>query len=412
MTTTSQQVDALVSYAWDDWAVTQRDSARVVALLRSDPDPDATALDLLAQGGMQRLFQRVRDPHAMRRIVATLASHTQIATPQVRRHLMRDGVGNPTLLSSGSWSGFAVLDFFDICRDLGRAAHRLGFPSRTGTPAAPAPAPAQPAAPFTGVGATGVNPTTLSIGLVDQARLAAGDGATVARYSNPIPGSLPAYLAGLSPQQKLAQATTLVRQPISSLFPNAYRGEPPLRARVLHAAGQAHRLEPELIAAIILAEQRDQSRQEDAKDYLGAVSLLRGNTSIGLGQVVVSTAMRGDLFADLLEPATRKGLRHNGVAGLLASDEFNIFATARYIRRVADEASRIPIARLPGTQATFPAIDMAAYRRHSRFWPRDNVRALASEYTSRAWDDRLVPAWGNFVGDAFDTYRRSGLSFP
>ncbi|MFO5890474.1 EamA family transporter, partial [Klebsiella pneumoniae] len=45
------------------------------------------------------------------------------------------------------------------------------------------------------------------------------------------------------------------------------------------------------IGAIILAEQRDQTRDEDAKDYQAAVSIKSANTSIGLGQVVVSTAI-------------------------------------------------------------------------------------------------------------------------
>ena len=125
MTATSQQVDALLSYAWDDWSVTQRDSDRVVTLLRADPDIDASALDLIATGGMQRLFERVRAPHAMRRIVATLASHTTGATARIRTHLMRHGAGNPALLSSGAWSGFTALEFFDICRDLGRTSRAM-----------------------------------------------------------------------------------------------------------------------------------------------------------------------------------------------------------------------------------------------------------------------------------------------
>jgi hypothetical protein len=76
---------------------------------------------------------------------------------------------------------------------------------------------------------------------------------------------------------------------------------------------------------MVLAEQRDQSSNEDAKDYTAAVSMKRANTSIGLGQVVVSTAMRNDLFADLLPASVRSGLEHKQVAKYLTSDEFNLF---------------------------------------------------------------------------------------
>jgi hypothetical protein len=80
------------------------------------------------------------------------------------------------------------------------------------------------------------------------------------------------------------------------------------------AAGNVHDLEPELIGAVILAEQRDQSQNEDAKDYVGATSLMAANTSIGLGQIVVSTARSNDLFADILSSGVRGGLSHTGIA--------------------------------------------------------------------------------------------------
>ena len=412
MTASSQLVEQLISYDWNDWAVSQREAQRVASVLRADPSIDATIGDLDAAGALVKLFARITDPAALRQVVAVLASRSTTASARARMRMLQMTPVNPVLTQTSNWSSFSAAEFFDLCHDLGAASLAKGFSARVAVALAPAAAPADPGVPFSGVGATGVNPTSHAIGLVDQALLASGHGATVARYSNPIPGSLPAYLAGLTPAQKQAQASTLVRQPISTLFPNAYRGDPPLRSRVMHAAGRAHDLEPELIAAAILAEQRDQSRNEDAKDYVGAVSLKQANTSIGLGQVVVSTAVRSDLFADLLGPAVRKALSHNGVAALLASDEFNIFATARYIRIVANAASRISIATLPNTRASFPAINMGAYGSHSSSWPLDNVRALASEYTSRAWDDRLSTGWANFVADAYSTFKTSGIAFP
>ena len=101
-----------------------------------------------------------------------------------------------------------------------------------------------------------------------------------------------------------------------------------------------------MLSAFILAEQRDQSRNEDAKDLIAATSFKRANTSIGLGQVVVSTARRNDLFADLLSKPTRTSLSHEQIARLLASDEFNIFAVAKYNsagrRRCGEDKDRAP----------------------------------------------------------------------
>ena len=266
-----------------------------------------------------------------------------------------------------------------------------------------------PSAPFTGAGATGVNPTTLSIPIIDEALLAVGHAATEAEYSNPIPGSLPAYLASLTPAERSQQAQLLLQQPISSVESSSFAGNLPSRAQVITAAATAHNIHPEMLAAFLLAEQRDQSRNEDAKDYLGATSILSANTSIGLGQVVISTARRADLFADLLSSGTRSSLSHDEIARLLASDEFNIFAVARYIRRLADDGSAISIATLPNTLSAFPGIDMAAYANNSATWPDDNIRALASEYTSRAWDDRLSIGWAYFVFEAYRDVNASGV---
>jgi hypothetical protein len=316
------------------------------------------------------------------------------------------------LSNTSAWFGGTALSVFDLCRDLAQSGRRLGFLPAAGACAGPASftVSSNASAPFTGVGASGSNPTTRSIPLLDQLKLAAGDSATRAQYSNPL-GSLSSYLAGMTPSQRLGQAKQLVCQPISTVFPNSYARFPPSRTQIFRAAGDLHRLQPELLAAFVLAEQRDQSRREDAVDYLGAVSILKRNTSIGLGQVVVSTAQGHDLFADLLSTSARANLVRGQVAALLASDEFNIFAVARYIRLIADIASTKSSAALPNTKAAFPGIDLAAYARHSSLWPDDNVKALASEYTSRPWDDRLSQGWAWFVHQGFSTIHAGGLRF-
>lgn len=158
----------------------------------------------------------------------------------------------------------------------------------------------------------------------------------------------------------------------------------------------------------MLAEQRDQSKNEDAKDYVAAASLMKGNTSIGMGQVVVSTARTHNLFSAALPAGASNSLAHEEIARLLTSDEFNILAVAKYIRQVADTAAKINISSLPNTKSTFPGINMQKFSEHSNLWPDDNIRALSSEYTSRAWDDRLSPGWSYFVFEAYKDIKSSG----
>ncbi len=262
--------------------------------------------------------------------------------------------------------------------------------------------------PFTGSGSTGIDPKTLSINNIDKALLAIKDTSALTKYGNPIPGSLSAYLATLTADERKAQASALLHRPIISLYEHSYYGPIPSRVNLIKVAARTYNLEPALVAAFVLAEQRDQSKNEDAKDFTAATSMFEGNTSVGLGQVVVSTARRHDLFDGLLSPGATKTLSHDELAILLTSDDFNIFAVAKYIRLVADAASTLAISTLPNTQAAFPGINLPVYKNNSSTWPDDNIRALASEYTSRAWDDRVSPGWGYFVFQAYLDMKASG----
>lgn len=438
VTDTSERIIELLSFTSADWRISRREQAAVARLVTADRDLDATVRDLHRTGKLVDVFTFMGSTPHRRRVIAELAARTRTQTATARAALIR---ARRVLAISQSpprapYSTFQALAFFDLCRDLAAAARRFGFDSRALPPGAPAPSPARDDRdePFTGSGATGTNPTALGVPLGDQALLAAGHESTERRYGNPSldPGfSLLGYLQGLSPQQRLRQAQTLVRQPISTVFPGVYGARPPLRSRVIRAAADHYRLEPALVSAILLTEARDQTRLEDAKDYVAATSVARGNTSIGLGQVVVSTTRDGDLFEALLPPGTRAGLSHDNVATLLASDEFNIFATAAYIRATADQAARLPAGALPGTRAAYSGaglarydgalgatlarpvdktpISFAAFGAHSRSWPEANVMALASEYTSAPWDDRLVELWSAMVLPAYRTFQAGNL---
>jgi hypothetical protein len=178
-----------------------------------------------------------------------------------------------------------------------------------------------------------------------------------------------------------------------------------------------------------LPQQPQQPRAYPPRDFIGALVFAR-NTSIGLGQVVPSTARSNDLFADMLTDRTstysattaRRNLNTAPATGgdratqmarmawLLSSDETNIFAVARYIRIVANAGAALSIAALPNTQAEFPGINLAAYANNSSAWPEDNVGALGMYYTSRAWtDDVRSSGWGWFVQQAYRDIKSAAL---
>jgi hypothetical protein len=410
MTTASRAVQRLISYSWDDWWVSMDEQRAAMAVLRTDTDLAATIRDLISAGVMYDVVHRLPALEVAQLLGGgcDAASRSSIRSAITRSSAVASG-GTPSAAPQECDTGW----LFDLSFEIQDGMRRLGA-SFSATPfnessfAAVIPGAAD--APFSGVGATGVPPSRLSIGPVDQARMLAGDREVSARYSNPL-GSLTAYLAGLSPTVRRQQAQLLVSRPICSLVPHSYASRLPSRAGVFSLAGGRHRLDPALVAAFVLAEQRDQTRLEDAKDLIAARSLARGNTSIGLGQIVVSTARREDSFSDLLSSAYRSSLSHESIALLLTSDELNIFGVAKYVRTVANRAAGLSLAALPATAAEYPGLNLGRFASHSSAWPDDNIRALGSEYTSGPWDDALVPAWGEFVYQAWRDMRASGL-FP
>jgi hypothetical protein len=396
LTAISDAIIRLISFSWNDWIVTMDEQSGVVALLRTDPELSATIRDLISADALTRMLARVtgrNHPRVMKEMLGGGANSTVAA--DVLETLRRVG-------SFPLWAFQYPQELHAAFRQMGARFSRSPEPSRT----LAGLIPTSPESSFGGVGATGVNPSTLSVPVGDQLRLWWENEEATRAYSNPI-GDLNAYLTSVGPTNRRGQASLLNSRRISSVFPNSYRGQIPSRAVILRLAGRIHNLEPELIAGFILAEQRDQSRNEDAKDYVAATSAMQANTSIGLGQVVISTARREDLFSDLLTSATRSALSHDHIAMLLASDEFNIFAVAKYIRLTANRGARRVPASLPRTVAAYPGLNFGLYSQHSSRWPSANIAALGSEYTSSPWDDR-VTGWGGFVLEAYRDVRASG----
>lgn len=403
LTPTSAAVEPLISYSAGDWAVTEAEERQVIALLSADRDLSGTVLDLHAAGMLEALLDRVDEPANRRDLLRLLGATLNATARAVVQPIVQD-----LEVNQGWRSGIQLQYNLGRLGVTGTAApfNRSSYADLVNSGAR---------VPFSGVGATGVSPTEQ--GYSDWF---SGGSRAFERDFNPLggpTGDLPGYLAGLTPSQRRRQAELLVKQPISTVFEDSYAGALPSRLQVMKALGAAHRIEPELIAAVVLAEQRDQSRSEDARDFIGGFVLDR-NTSVGLGQVVGTTARRNDLFADVL---TNESSRYAAVTAranvdqgrttfLLASDEVNIAATARYIRIVADKGARKSGAALPSTRAAFPGIDLAAYANHSSSWPEDNVGALGMYYTSKDWtDDVRSRGWGRFVLEAYRDVKSARL---
>lgn len=123
------------------------------------------------------------------------------------------------------------------------------------------------------------------------------------------------------------------------------------RAEYIARIAPRYRLEPELIAAIILTEQRDQSAAEDVADYYSGRFLNRVESSIGLGQLTSLTVHVHGLWNAIFDGLTPEWARVFArattplIAWLLTDDALNIHATAHYIRKLADAAAEVQASR-------------------------------------------------------------------
>jgi hypothetical protein len=392
MTPAAEAIDKLISYNIVHWTVTDGEETAILGIIRTDITPDVTVRDLVGASRFIPLLHRVSNHR--RQLIELLGGRLTPASAQTIRA--------PIASFTGGNNFFAFL----ISNELQTHLAKLGIsPTTFHNPVVKITITDHQnrrpfnRRPFTGSGATGTNSTTLSIPFTDKVKLLVKHKKTTRFYKNPIPGGLGAYLARLTPAQRRGQALILLGQPVVSFVPASYAGDIPDRSQIIAAAARRYNLDGATVAAFILAEQRDQSRNEDAADFNAAVDVFH-DSSIGLGQVLISTVRRYDLFSDLLSDSVRKNLGHTQIAFLLTSDEFNIFAVAKYIRWVANDGARRNISTLPQTLAKFPGLNLAAYAHNSAAWPDDNIRALGSEYTSTAWDDEFSPGWGDFVFEA------------
>ena len=402
--------------------VTDQDRADALSALQGDPRLDATIAYLERRRLLDTMLTRYharRGPSLFDLTMMLAARVTAASAGAIESRLRRFSFFSPESRRVTDLLGAPQL-IFRMANDLSLSLARHGVATRAGacTTAPAATIPTSPRASFTGSGATGNDIFARRMPLEDQARVAWEQanhsgrdprlaGPASRRYGNPL---FALTLPG-SASERRAQAGRIACLTVSSLFAPIYLGGPPRRAAIMAAAARVHRLTPEIVGGFILAEQRDQSTNEDMLDYTAAThSVARRTTSIGLAQVRDDTAARSDLFADLLDSARRSGLSQRQIAALLTCDEFNIFACARYIRQVANAAAGLSAAAMPDTVSAFPGINFAAYAGHGSTWPPGNIDALGSEYTSPPWDD-VVTGWGYFVREAWNDMNAAGISW-
>lgn len=215
------------------------------------------------------------------------------------------------------------------------------------------------------------------------------------------------------PAMREKQAKLMLQQPINTLHKEAYGDKVPTRAEVVQAAAKKYNLDPKVLGGILLQEQRDQSRKEDAAD-IGGARLSGANTSIGLGQITMGTAMRNknDLFADTIpDPKVRAALSRDDVARLLTSDEHSIFAAARYMRGSADKGAALGAAPggLSEIRRTYPGFDPASLS--GGRWNADTIKAMAGDYSANSFSQNLPmnPGYPEYVGVAVQDIERAGI---
>lgn len=395
----------------------ERDIISTLKNTKSDTDLLATLTTLEQNKVLKGLFQSIKNPDNRRELLNYLGSKTSNNNIQTNKAIENTVISHIESLGEDAQIHFNLgrLGLIATKSSIDYTQYKYVVSS-------------DPSAPFTGSGATGINPTKVDIPIKDQFNLfyekklgrgsdykngkaSAEEAPTTAQYSNPLDNkSVQEYVANLSPQERQAQVNLLLSQPISSVFAESYGSQLPTRIDVIKAAAKTYNLEPELIASLLLAEQRDQSKNEDAVDYQSA-DKTGYDSSIGFGQIKLSTLKKNDLLSDLILRSNREKLTPSQTAKLLASDEVNIFAVAKYVRKVIDTSSSFPKeqAAFMREKGYLPSLDMSVFLNSSAKWPADNIRALGSEYSSKPWDGQFILNWGDGVYEAYKDVKNSNI---
>jgi hypothetical protein len=354
----------------------------VVRLLRREPDLAATLEELTRHGTLEALVLRVESPEPRRALLELLAAHADAAQARtVQAALARSDLsikeGAAPTVPEELWQvRFNLL--------------RLGVPAQgqrfDDTPYQRV-IPRDGREPFTGQGATGIRPDARTVPRSDK-------WSRWRQVPAPAPHAAPggdwdAYLAKLGPKDRLLQAKLVLRRPLTTLMPTVWGPLPPARAELIAVAARQYGQEPALLAALLLAEQRDQSAQEEAKHY--ALAAEGAASAVGLGQVAVPAVTHHALLSEVLAPEVLRHASPLHLARLLADDALNIMAAAKYLRIVSQ------------VRPTRPPPPRYAYEDEgeARPPPENPLHALATRYTGRAREPSRAAAWGHFVDEAY-----------
>lgn len=182
LTPTSARVEHDLSYALNDWMVTEEEETRIISALGSDADLSATVTDLHASGMLGALFDRIGEPGNRRRLLHILGGGLNAgAQAIVEPHVRRLGSGAELQYNLGRLGVVSAAPAFNPA-PLEAAVVGTARTSRTGFNGGFL------TDPFTGVGATGVIPTTRYVGTFHTTP-------GVPRYADRLPGSGLLYVA-------------------------------------------------------------------------------------------------------------------------------------------------------------------------------------------------------------------------
>ncbi len=266
----------------------------------------------------------------------------------------------------------------------------------------------------------------------------------IARYGNPgeIPGNFGdpdkhsyGWFDAITQAKRLEQANTFLTHANarSSKLASMLQGiqmsvwqSSSIRAEILAAPNQTradylkvvapkYDLDPELLGAIILTEQRDASEAGDVIEYIAGYHRGRMKTSIGLGQVRGLTHNLYDLLDGVFSEAMFSPWRFppTFIFRLLADDALSMHATAKYIRLLANQGAEIqeqekatnsmhdtdPSCKPPadGKYVNQALRDLSVLEKHTSNWttlPDDTLpETPPSNLTAKSDGSPVAPPW-------------------
>lgn len=184
-------------------------------------------------------------------------------------------------------------------------------------------------------------------------------------------------------------------------------------------AGDANGLEPEMVGALALTEQRDQRGAENVMDWFMGAVMGQGETSSGLTQVTANSARR----YDLVDNGDRMSDRQLAIA--LQDPGTNLMAGASRLRAGADlgaqaEADGRNLA-VDDLMAPGQRVDLSVMGQPSNQWDDAHRRLAIEEYTSSPFDDDLLQDghppgasswWGWFGVEGYHDIQKAGIFAP